>query len=200
MSTLTCKGCGWVYPPDTTRRRCRFCGTEFDESTCKICGKFGKLFPKLTICRECYNRHLRESGTASRLYAKKITKYIKNVEDRYTAWLDLINKIPKPYKFLTETQWLEACRFFNGCALCNNKEVTTRGFFIQHSAGGKYCDWNTLPLCEQCATRLNIQPNPFKRMDKILNRTVNTERGMSKEKVEAAALYLSSKMEVLIRG
>lgn len=198
MNTKKCKKCGWVFPPTYERASCRFCGTNFEEGICSSCGTFGKLFPGRTLCRDCHNKYRRESGQNNAIYAKSIKKYIKSLEDTYDEWLARIKSIPKPYVFLTETQWLEVCRFFNGCALCDNKEVTTRGFFIPFKEGGKYCNWNVIPLCEQCATRCNVQPNPFKRIDARMNKTVNIERGMTKQKLEVVVQYLGSKMEVLI--
>lgn len=211
MSTKTCKGCGWEFPVTHKAKQCRFCGTPIHEHICVECDELKKVHYITGVCYDCakqlkdekraanlWRRFERVKKTDYTSYHKSIAKYIKSLNDKYTRWLEKIDKIPKPYKFLTEEQWLETCSFFNGCALCDNEEVTTRGYFIPFKEGGRYCNWNVIPLCEQCATRMNKQPNPFKRTCTRMNKTVNTDRGMSKKKVETIAIYLSKKMEALI--
>jgi hypothetical protein len=70
--------------------------------------------------------------------------------------------VPKDYPTLTEAQWLEACRFFDGCARCSSKEIDTRGFFIGKALGGRYCDWNIIPLCTRCAKMWQLDKSMFK--------------------------------------
>lgn len=79
----------------------------------------------------------------------------------YQDWLEKIRKIPKDYKTLTEEQWLQAVRHFDGCALCGAESIDTRGYFVPFELGGRYCDWNIIPMCSKCATKNKTNYNWF---------------------------------------
>jgi hypothetical protein len=79
----------------------------------------------------------------------------------HDAWVERIKKIPRNYPTLTEAQWLEAVRHFNGCALCDDESVDTRGYFIPFVRGGRYCNWNIIPVCYKCALKARALPNYF---------------------------------------
>jgi hypothetical protein len=79
----------------------------------------------------------------------------------YNEWLEKIKAIPKNYPTLTEQQWMEAVKHFNSCALCGNESIDARGYFVPFNKGGRYCDWNIIPLCERCATKTKTNPNYF---------------------------------------
>jgi hypothetical protein len=83
-------------------------------------------------------------------------------EKDFEAWKKKISTIPKDYPTLTEEQWMRACRHFNGCAQCGDEDIEARGFFIQFKEGGRYCDWNIIPLCQKCAADWKLSPNPFR--------------------------------------
>lgn len=85
-----------------------------------------------------------------------------NFEEQYNEWLKRIAAVPKNYPTLTEEQWMKACRHFNGCAKCGDENIEARGFFISFKNGGRYCDWNIIPLCSRCAADWNIAKNPFR--------------------------------------
>lgn len=85
--------------------------------------------------------------------------------EAFDDWVAAVNSVPKTYPTLTEAQWLEACSFFDGCARCGSKDIDTRGFFIGRELGGRYCDWNVIPLCERCASRWNLTKNVFIRAE-----------------------------------
>ena len=57
---------------------------------------------------------------------------------------------------------MRACRHFNGCAKCGDETIDARGFFISFKNGGRYCDWNIIPLCSKCAADWSLDKNPFK--------------------------------------
>jgi hypothetical protein len=119
-------------------------------------------------------------------------KRIATVEEKYAKWLEQITAAP--FKPLTEEQWLKACRYFGGCALCDTPEIEARGYFIQFKQGGRYTAWNILPLCELCATELKKQLNPFRRLDTQLNNSLPVVRGISKDKLNRATEYLQERL------
>lgn len=79
----------------------------------------------------------------------------------YNEWIESIRKIPKNYPTLTEEQWMEAVKHFGGCALCKDESIDARGYFIPFKLGGRYCDWNIIPVCAECATTARRNPNYF---------------------------------------
>ena len=83
------------------------------------------------------------------------------MRNRFDQWLEKVKQVPKDYPTLTEAQWLEACSFFNGCARCASEEIDTRGFFIGRELGGRYCDWNVIPLCTKCAKMWRLDKSMF---------------------------------------
>lgn len=83
------------------------------------------------------------------------------MRSRFDEWLEKVKQVPKDYPTLTEAQWLEACRFFNGCARCASEEIDTRGFFVGRELGGRYCDWNVIPLCAKCAKMWRLDKSMF---------------------------------------
>ena len=105
------------------------------------------------MCKDCYNKYERDPETNKRLMRRRAAVY--------EEWCERIKKIPKTYPTLTEAQWLEAVKHFDGCALCENETVDTRMYFIPLSKGGRYCDWNIIPVCEKCATQVKPQRNFF---------------------------------------
>lgn len=80
----------------------------------------------------------------------------------HDAWIAKVQAVPKDYPTLTEAQWLEACQHFDGCARCHNKDIDARGFFIGTKLGGRYCDWNVIPLCEKCASNWDLEQSVFR--------------------------------------
>ena len=95
---------------------------------------------------------------------------------------------------MTEDEWLDACRYFGGCALCDSDSIDARGYFIRFEDGGKYNACNVIPLCDTCATTLKYQSNPFRQMNPYINRNLATSRGCSTTKLEKVAEYLQGKM------
>lgn len=159
MSTKTCKCCGWVYPASRAGRKCKVCGYEFETYTCNICGKEitpDKAVKNMTVCRTCYAPKLNEISRRST--ARKNVR----LQARFDDWLEKVQAVPKDYPTLTEEQWLAACKHFDGCARCHCDTIDARGFFISTKLGGRYCDWNIIPLCEKCTTSWDLTRNVFK--------------------------------------
>lgn len=157
MSTKTCKKCGTVYPIDYPGHACPKCKEPFEIIICKRCGTITSVRVRdRALCKTCFNK-------TNKIYDKisKQRRYDK-MDARFEAWIAKIKKVPANYPTLTEEQWIEACRFFKGCARCNSEQIDTRGFFIGAALGGRYCDWNIIPLCEKCATAWNLNASVFK--------------------------------------
>lgn len=198
MSTKTCKKCGWVYPLVTPYSTCRFCGMSFTQGICSVCGEYSDdIIPSTKLCRKCYNKR-------NGVYQKRVIKttddnqktyrrLVKEADERFAAWLGRLSKIKT--HTLTDEEWLEACRYFDGCALCDSDSIDARGYFIRFEDGGKYNACNVIPVCDKCATEIKYQSNPFRQMNPTLNRNLATSRGLSLAKLERAAGYLQSKME-----
>lgn len=154
MTTKTCKKCGWVLDIRDPSTKCPICKTWFTEGLCRKCGmpvvyyRHGR-----PVCKQCYDKYERDPDAMRRIRQRR--------RDLYQEWLQRIKKIPKTYPTLTEAQWLKAVRHFNGCALCEHEIVDTRQYFIPFKDGGRYCDWNIIPVCESCALKIKLNPNYF---------------------------------------
>jgi len=81
---------------------------------------------------------------------------------RLENWLYNVSVATENLHTLTEEEWQEACRYFEGCAFCGSEDISTRGFLIPFKDGGEYTAWNVLPLCDTCAARSIRQPNIFR--------------------------------------
>lgn len=155
MNTKTCKNCGWVYPITQPGRKCEICGEVFDVIVCTTCNTptpIERMESGTVTCKAC-------AAAYNRTVAKRKTEFLT---DQFDIWLDKVKAVPKKYPTLTEAQWLEACRHFDGCARCHNRDIDTRGFFVGAELGGRYCDWNVIPLCERCATTWDLTKSAFK--------------------------------------
>lgn len=154
MSTKTCKNCGWVYPITQPGRKCIICGEPFEFVLCSTCGvltPLDKMESGTGICKAC-----------AAAYDRTVKAQRKQLQtDAFDEWIARVNAVPKNYPTLSEKQWLEACMFFDGCARCHSKDIDARGFFVGPALGGRYCDWNIIPLCERCASRWNLTKNVF---------------------------------------
>ena len=133
----------------------------------------------------------------TKLEARKTADRINKALERYNDWLGKIKK--QPIQPLTEEQWMEACRYFEGCAYCGASEISARSMFIDYANGGRYCAWNIIPACERCETCVKRDINPFKRLDQRINRKAASQAkryGFSLSKLQKIVDYLETKMEV----
>lgn len=108
-----------------------------------------------------------------------------------------MRKVPKNYPTLTEDQWLAACRYFDGCARCHSDEIDTRGFFISAKLGGRYCDWNVIPLCEKCANAWDLTISVFRNAEHRDHARRTTEH---RECMKKIVEYLGGKLDDAIRN
>ncbi len=193
MNTKTCKRCGWVYPITQPGTKCKMCGETFEYIVCRECGGIfdHSGIAHGNLCKKC--KVLLSTRTKKQRYERMIKKH----KDRFDAWLAKVAQVPKNYATLTEEQWLEACRFFNGCARCNSEDIDTRGFFIVAKLGGRYCDWNVIPLCERCAKTWNITRSVFVTALTRDNLNRNSEY---RDNLEKIVEYLEVKLDAAIQN
>lgn len=153
MTTKVCTNCGWELAVQDPNNFCPICHTRFKIGICNKCGQVVEFYGSdRGVCRECYLAS-RTPGAMQRVRQRR--------DAIYNEWLDKIRSIPKSYPTLTEVQWLEAVKFFGRCALCESESVDARGYFVPFKLGGRYCDWNVVPLCEKCAMKVKTNPNYF---------------------------------------
>lgn len=192
MNTKTCKHCGWVYPITQPGVACRICKTPFEVVVCRMCGEVvsgDKRVKSTNLCKRCFNGINLVSSRKSK------AKRLESLEGRFNAWLAKVRSVPKNYPTLTEEQWLAACRHFDGCARCHSDNVDTRGFFISAALGGRYCDWNIIPLCERCASRWNLDKSVFVY---VYNRDHVERTDEYRECLENIIKYLEVKLDAAI--
>ena len=191
MNTKTCNNCGWIYPITQPERLCLICGAEMPIITCTVCGEakpIEEMAKGRRMCKKCWN--FRDSA-----YQKKSYEKIKaHLDVKYREWLDTIQSIPHEYPTLTEEQWMEACRYFKGCAICGDEEIDTRGFLISFDLGGRYCNWNVIPLCERCSKHFATNKNPYRQARYIDQRTIGSDFKTQKN-LEKIIAYLGEKLK-----
>lgn len=151
---LICPKCGREYPWQVPREYCLTCKTEFRRGTCYVCRQYSEDI-RIGKCYKC-------SLVINRKYSKRIRD---KANAEYEAWTEMVSTMPKPVKSFTEADWIKACVFFKGCALCDSPQIEARALFIPAHRGGAYTMYNVIPLCEKCATSygqsIRSKTNPF---------------------------------------
>lgn len=204
-----CSGCSWVYPATYGGSWCKFCKApvyavyQKVPGNCPNCGAYIEdiyHFPG-KLCSKCYSKKNYQQKMQIPGYKEKILMYNNEhwhrVNDRaaqsYKDWLEQLKSVST--HSLTEDEWLEACQHFKGCAFCSSDSIDARQYFIPFKDGGNYTACNVVPACEQCATALKGNPNPFVHMNKLLTRNKAMERGQSVHTLKGITDYLQSKIE-----
>lgn len=194
-----CPKCNWLLPSTYKSQKCRFCKTTLDFLYCKECDtylskdNFYKLLSKgyAYTCKKCSSKinmaydkdnPLKRKERAKRFYVKH--KY--KLSTRYVEWLNKLFRLPTQPK-LTETEWYEACEYFEGCAICGNEHIEIREYFVRLSEGGMYSKVNIFPACVKCGTAVKRVDNPFSYYD-----SADTAR------IDKLIKYFEAKMEELI--
>lgn len=209
-----CQKCGWEYPAANGTTTCKFCGGGVYREVgptpgyCKKCGAYCENIYKYNnhLCSKCNSKvvmanlkaspYYRERKNEARvkMHAKWRTQAIKKYED----WLEQLKQVST--HSLTEDEWMQVCRYFNGCALCGADSIDARVYFIQFKEGGKYNACNIIPACEACATDYKKQVNPFLLMDIEFagSECKRINRGQNKKNLQKIVDYLQSKIEEVL--
>lgn len=191
VATKTCEKCGWLYPITHPEKSCRFCGTPFKKRFCSKCGQYTQCVAT-ALCRPCESKRVMAATSSAQSLAKAqryTAKIRKQREDNFNEWLSMIAKVPKPIRTLVQDEWIRTCIHFEKCAVCKNESIDARAFFIHFSLGGRYAEWNVIPVCERCAITLRRPQNPFvsypdnvmtvvKYLKPILERAVQHEKNI----------------------
>ncbi|MNB67576.1 hypothetical protein D3C87_1230790 [compost metagenome] len=163
--------CGWEFPLSYRLSKCRFCGSFLDTFQCFVCHEWKpesefyryKAGGIRLMCKPCAKINGRKFSDNNKEWRLKYhgdyrAKRQREAEKIYEEWK---NTSQLPFKPLTEDQWLEACRYFNGCALCGNPHIEVRQFFLEFQNGGRYAPWNVYPTCTDCNPKVRRTENPF---------------------------------------
>lgn len=204
----TCPKCKWQYPSTYNYVKCKYCDTMFDEQRCTMCKQLVPTYKfykrsdgRLTRrCPDCNRKDSREwdannkEAKAARNH-RMMEKHMVAAEMALYNWLDKSGDIT--FKSMKEDEWLEACRYFGGCAICGNEHIETRHFFIPFEEGGKYTAWNMIPLCGPCAAAIPKSiKNPFSWFNKYLGNA--TALGLNEDRKHKIVTYLTKKMKEAI--
>lgn len=180
IENITCPTCGHVYPWQVPRSMCRYCKTEFTRGTCYVCREY-KDHIRHGKCRECSNE----------INSRSSKRQAANAAQEYAEWVNKITSVPKPLKTLTEDDWLYACSYFNGCAICGEDTIDARVLFVPGHRGGTYTMYNVIPACEKCATAHNqtaaYKNNPFSALYGKYTRA-------NRERLETLKKYLQERL------
>ncbi len=175
----------------------------FTEGYCKVCGKpSDKLRIDTPVCPDCFrirSRHYHRNDSVenkNRLARGLIRRVRAKAEIQYTEWITKLTSVDT--HTLTEDEWLAACTYFKGCAICGGVDISARSYFIPFAAGGRYNACNVLPCCEQCATSLKKQPNPFIRFNKVLCLSSTIIRGAGADTLAKIVDYLDARLQEVI--
>lgn len=148
---------------------CSYCGQRYPDNyktyTCHVCG--GLI--------ESYR------VTAGRLSART---YLIN-----EVWYDWREKmLSAPSRPCRESDWLEVCAHFNGCAFCGSPDIDHQHLFVSPRYGGKYYAYNVVPICRTCFTdmRKGSKLNPIAAYMDI--------PCVDEEKLDSIMAYLETKM------
>lgn len=165
-----------------------------------ICSKCGLDIPTA----ECYKRaecqnckvQKRRALHSNKAALDGITRYEKRELIRAKAqlevWQERIAAVPKDYHTLTEEEWDKVVKYFDGkCAFCQDKKFVHRGMFLLVDQGGRYCNWNMVPICETCIVKPKDK-NPFRFMNTAYtgSRAITAKRKYNKKKLAKIVTYL----------
>ena len=167
---------GTIYVKRTLCDRCQkvtLPDEQLIEDTLDL-GDIGKVHILTGICRNCiqtkeYDKYLDGKALVRQDAGKLWVKYLTEYED---AWEQVLRS--NPVVVLTEKEWLNICKYFNGCALCGGP-IQVRALFFPSSRGGAYTPWNVIPLCEKC--RLSSR---FSRRRDFKNKNFDPRKNFSK--------------------
>lgn len=156
----TCETCGKQCKVDYKHFRCPYCKDILPMQYCRRCHQFMPMTVfslkydnrtgKYDIWREC-----------TKCRGKKESARVKEMQQESTQvakeWLENL----KDTQLLTDDAWLETCRYFRGCALCDSPDIDARIFLVPYKYGGRYVASNVIPVCTHCFSLINKLNTPF---------------------------------------
>lgn len=205
--TKTCPKCKWKYDLDYYFNKCPDCKVEFDVKRCKVCKEpkpidmfhlQNKKGSRDNRCRDCENkRNLKYDKDNPDKHRERTQRHRdrrrKRAGELYDEWVKTTNV---PFKLMSESEWLETCSYFNGCAICGEEHIETREFFIRFQDGGRYAPWNMIPMCGKCATYGCVTGNPFIWAEhSLLN---DKSRRLTAERKDKILDYFTSQLEKVL--
>lgn len=166
----------------------------------RVCSKCGLDIPTSLCytrpeCKDCgvQKRRVLHSGEANMAGNARYLKREKiRDQAKYEVWQEYIAAVPKDYHTLTEEEWNRAVDYFGGlCAFCQENKFVHRGMFMLVDQGGRYCDWNVVPICETCIVKPKDK-NPFSFMNTVNagRKSIAYTRKYNKKKLTKIIEYL----------
>ncbi|MMZ45657.1 hypothetical protein D3C75_625150 [compost metagenome] len=187
--------CGWEFPLTYGSRKCRFCKVPFATKYCKKCDthkptdQFGIFNSSTalysTYCKACdlkrgleYDKNNRRMANqrARRMYERRVAA----AEALYENWLVDDSVTFKP---MTEKEWLTACDYFKGCALCGEPHIESREMFVSFEDGGRYAPWNVFPVCGNCTQYTRRIENPFIWLERTAHKKIPEFDGYKEDRL-----------------
>jgi len=115
--------------------------------------ELGKVYLETGVCKDCINASVYvdaylDGNPLSEEEAKKL--FYQYAVEYERKWRLVIAAAPKI--IMTEKEWLKACAFFNGCALCGGP-IEARAKYFPKYLNGDHTAWNILPMCDDCLHR-----------------------------------------------
>lgn len=170
-----CSKCGLDLPVSVcdTRQECQDCAIQ------KARIKYRNVSPEKALQRQQFKHDYNKYS-------------VMRSEVQLEVWQQWIEEVPKDYHALTEEEWQRALQYFDHkCAFCQINKFTRRGMFLTTDQGGRYCEWNVVPVCEVCVSRPRSK-NPFRFMNRVYTGTesVAHQRRYSMKKLEHIVKYL----------
>lgn len=98
----------------------------------------------------------RREDITKRNYEKR-----KQFDTQLIEWQEKLQSLDGKLKILTEPQWYNCVRYFNGCAMCDEVHVEVRYQLLPPELKGRYNVLNTIPMCSSCLAVPRRHPNPF---------------------------------------
>ena len=184
MAIKKCSKCGWEVAHTYAATICPVCGTRYVDGPCRICGEYAPRLVNGTNCVRCHRKKYNIAENSAEWERRRRA----NNDKRFAEWRSKMQQLPKDYPTLTQQQWLEACRYFDGCAYCGADSIDARAYFVKFEEGGRYCDWNIIPACEKCATKIKLLANPFAYL----------ENAPSRKKLQNIIKYLEEKLDAAV--
>lgn len=176
-----CPKCGWYYPPSSKHlKKCKFCGTIFDAQVCKYCNEtFSTAEAKAysdtpgtfiaRICPTCAEQVIKLSR--KELNTTKFNtriNCIKRLHEMYNTHISFYKKLHTKNTTISRLN-TELVRNYRGCFFCMS-QIDSYRMIIPPADGGRYDEFNVIPLCKECAKMLDYDKNILVAAEPLINK------------------------------